>query len=434
MATDQTVLNMMGKAMWDPAPTETDLRSRQLAAALGYPLGWRVVRTIEQYAVPVARPAAIEAKPKEVRANDTGAGTVKEGFNEGAKAEGAAAIDEETKKLANGNANEKPVDKIPKVDTNECKQDHKVDPANSVETKTVDAIVDRIYAGKPASGCDMWVNHEAAMLAAQRWMEKEEEHENPPEEGKKYAAPTPFDNKGGHLLPRQAKFTVGDKVSVSYEGEWWDAKILRCKEHTVDGFRYQVYYAADGSKQSGIAEELIQQREDEDPSQTAVDLGLGEDWKAFSLSKNKWKIVSPDGTIYKSKKAALQACKDLQNEKSDEGDPPWRKTGNDYLGRQVRWTFDYKKSARRSITIEQIGIVEGWISETDVDQQGEPGFVSERTGKPAALFHVAFDDDPKTHPYGNALVDFVDLEEFELKEHLIPPEDEVRSAKKARTV
>ena len=38
----------MGKALWDPHPTETDLRARQLAAALGYPLEWRVVRTIEK--------------------------------------------------------------------------------------------------------------------------------------------------------------------------------------------------------------------------------------------------------------------------------------------------------------------------------------------------------------------------------------------------
>ena len=47
MASEQSVVNVMGRAMWDPHPTKTDLQSRQLAAALGYPSKWRVVRSIE---------------------------------------------------------------------------------------------------------------------------------------------------------------------------------------------------------------------------------------------------------------------------------------------------------------------------------------------------------------------------------------------------
>jgi hypothetical protein len=54
MATDRAVRRVMGRALWDPHPTVTDLRARQLAAALGYPHGWRVVRTIEKCPVAVS--------------------------------------------------------------------------------------------------------------------------------------------------------------------------------------------------------------------------------------------------------------------------------------------------------------------------------------------------------------------------------------------
>jgi hypothetical protein len=80
------------------------------------------------------------------------------------------------------------------------------------------------------------------------------------------------------------------------------------------------------------------------------------------------------------------------------------------------------------------GTVVGWISESDVDKAGEPGFVSERTGKPACLYHVKFPEDTH-HQYASLLVQTQDLEEYELLECLIP-EDELRGAspskKKAR--
>ncbi len=49
----------------------------------------------------------------------------------------------------------------------------------------------------------------------------------------------------------------------------------------------------------------------------------------------------------------------------------------------------------------------GWISADDVDKEGNPGFISEKDGEPAALYHVSFDS--------NAPIASQDLEEFELK-------------------
>jgi hypothetical protein len=67
MATDRAVRRVMGRALWDPHPTVTDLRARQLAAALGYPHGWRVVRTIEKCPVAVSTTDAPVASSTEGR-------------------------------------------------------------------------------------------------------------------------------------------------------------------------------------------------------------------------------------------------------------------------------------------------------------------------------------------------------------------------------
>lgn len=72
------------------------------------------------------------------------------------------------------------------------------------------------------------------------------------------------------------------------------------------------------------------------------------------------------------------------------------------------------------------GTVVGWISETDIDSAGEPGFVSDKTGKPACLFHVTFPED-NHHQYASLLIQSQDLEEYELLEVLIPANDEEES-------
>lgn len=80
----------------------------------------------------------------------------------------------------------------------------------------------------------------------------------------------------------------------------------------------------------------------------------------------------------------------------DEGDPPWRTGGHPLIGRWVRY-------ARKRAD----GKVVGWISETDVDSKGNPGFISTKTGVPANLFHVKFDDFEQ------------DFEQFEVEKILI---------------
>lgn len=86
---------------------------------------------------------------------------------------------------------------------------------------------------------------------------------------------------------------------------------------------------------------------------------------------------------------------------SEEGDPPWRTSNHKYLGRRVRYQFPGSDEGMHD------GVVKGWIADMDVDTEGEPGFVSEQSGKPAALFHVRFD--VNRCPFSSQ-----DLEEFEL--------------------
>lgn len=336
MASEQSVVNVMGRAMWDPHPTKTDLQSRQLAAALGYPSKWRVVRSIEP-------------------------------------------------------------------DTRH--------------------IVDRIYSNKPGSGCDTWFNHAGAMEAAAKWDDPE------------LCNQTPFAFNGGHLLPMQPLYEVGDKVQVKYEEQWWDAKILRRKEYPGI-FKYQVLYPTDTSKQSGVEEYLIRPRPTTDDAidaeKVASTLGLEKGWKAYSTGHNRWKIVSPDGETFKSKKAALDAIAAQNQASMDEGDPPWRTTDNEYLGRQVRWVTKHNASARRVVDLEQIGTVSGWISETDTDKEGQPGFVSEQTGKPAKLYHITFNED-RNHTYFSHLLVEQDMEEWELLENLIPDDEIIAAPPKKKT-
>jgi hypothetical protein len=328
MASEQTVLNIMGKALWDPNPTTTDLQARQLAVVLGYPRNWRVVRSLDD-----------------------------------------------------------------------------------------GVLVDRIYSDKPGSDCDTWFNHAGAMEAAATWETSDQ---------------TPYAFRGGHLLPLQPLFDKGDKVQVFYGDTWWNAKILRRKEYPGQ-FKYQVFYPSDASKQSGVEEALIRHRPTEvDPEVTASALGFGEGWKAYSVGNNKWKIVSRAGETYKTKKAALEAFQAETKAAADEGDPPWRTVDNEYLGRRVKWITQHKASARRTVSLEQIGTVTGWISETDVDKEGQPGFVAEQTGKPARLYHVKFYEDPH-HAYSSHFLSEQDLEEWELKASLIPEDEREPPKKKIRT-
>jgi len=189
--------------------------------------------------------------------------------------------------------------------------------------------------------------------------------------------------------------------------------------------------------------------------QVAADMGLPEGWSATVAPKSRFTFKSPDGkkkfyskkAVYahlgidisspspskakpstsgqKSKrrvgrprknpikedisKPAIDATAAATGEAAiEEGDPPWRTDGHKYLSKRVK--YEYAKGQYAG------GTVTGWISKDDVDKDGEPGFISEKTGKPAALFHIFFDTDSN--------IASQDLEEYELVEALVSDDDE----------
>jgi hypothetical protein len=86
------------------------------------------------------------------------------------------------------------------------------------------------------------------------------------------------------------------------------------------------------------------------------------------------------------------------------------------------------------ILLHEIGTVMGWISETDIDKAGEPGYVCPGTGKPARLYHIVFPEESH-HQYASLLLQTQDLEEYELLECLIDEKElsaSESSKKKAR--
>jgi hypothetical protein len=379
MASDQTVLDYIARALWDPRPTKTDKQALQLAEALGYPTGWRVVRTLETVHAPEIAAApenimqasladAVVSKPETVpvaKANnntfsprtDVAAAQVEA---EPAAATNDASLNPETNTESSANQadaitnqsrmateSEAPAS-VSNVELNKepSLPVHETQPPSIIEKQpnkptTIreypNCIVDRIYTGDPKEHCDMFYHHEAAMQAAKTWDEE---------------TSTLFDYNGGHLLPRLPLFQKGDKVQSLYSGEWWDATILR-RVTSPQGFKYQVHYTADRSKQSNVLECNIRDRPaSKDARLEASKLGLGDGWTAVMLDANRWKIVSPDGDVYTSKKKALEAYK-LSMEKM--GDPPWRTTDHEYLGRKVLWTMEHKVSARRTVQLEQVG-------------------------------------------------------------------------------
>mmetsp|Transcript_21284 Transcript_21284/g.29847 ORF Transcript_21284/g.29847 Transcript_21284/m.29847 type:complete len:419 (+) Transcript_21284:205-1461(+) len=178
----------------------------------------------------------------------------------------------------------------------------------------------------------------------------------------------------------------------------------------------------------------------------ALEMGLPDGWTAKLRPNSKYTFCSPDGnnkfsgikkvfqhlglpmpTTPKSSmsdsnkkrlkgKSALKANMMVQDA-VEEGDPPWRQEGHQFMGKRVKYITEIEKGGfgGKSGTIEASGTVTGWIASTDVDKNGEPGFISEASGKPAALFHVVFDS-------GNLLAS-QDLEEYELMEFLVEDND-----------
>jgi hypothetical protein len=159
----------------------------------------------------------------------------------------------------------------------------------------------------------------------------------------------------------------------------------------------------------------------------ATSLGLPEGWEAKSNGKSKYLFTSPEGLLFRTKKAAMEY---IQETNADQEDPPWRTAGHELIDRRVRMVHSHTLSGKRSIKVEQVGSVTGWISESDCDRHGDPGYVSEETKKPASLFHVVFDDAPG-HPHFKYLVESQDMEEAEVRKWLLE-EDAQQPRKRAR--
>lgn len=263
-------------------------------------------------------------------------------------------------------------------------------------------ISDRIHAvgkGKNKSRYT-WFHHEAAQLAAAKL-----ETEGAIDES--------------HLLPPMPLYTKGDVIQVNYEGKWFDATILKRKK-LADEFLYSVQYHEEDSTQDEVPEEDL--RPGQDPSILAMELGFTSDWKA-SRKGARYILTAPTGERFTTKKAAMKFLKEQNeppraDEDEDVGDPPWRAEGHEWIGRQIQWSTLHKVSGTRKIKVEQIGTIIGYIDATDVDKEGNPGFVSEKTGKPAHLFNVEFPDEPN-HPYASYLINVQDLEEHEVAEKLL---------------
>jgi hypothetical protein len=282
-----------------------------------------------------------------------------------------------------------------------------------VENKDGAPIIrDRIHAllGKKKKSQYTWFHHEAAQVAAAKL-----ESEGTVDES--------------HLLPPMPLYAKGDVVQVQWEGKWFEATILKRKKQ-ADSFLYSVYYPEDEATQDEIEEHEI--RPGEDPSTLAVQLGFPSDWKA-SRKGARYILTAPTGDRFTSKNAAMKFIKkkeEVKEEAKDEdvGDPPWRTQGHAWIGREVGWVSTHKVSGTRKVTVEQVGAIEGYIKSTDVDKEGNPGFISESTGQPADLFHVVFPDQPH-HTYSTFLLSSQDLEEHEVLESLL---EETPAAKRKR--
>mmetsp|Transcript_22458 Transcript_22458/g.28342 ORF Transcript_22458/g.28342 Transcript_22458/m.28342 type:complete len:432 (-) Transcript_22458:51-1346(-) len=186
----------------------------------------------------------------------------------------------------------------------------------------------------------------------------------------------------------------------------------------------------------------------------ASKMGLPEGWAAKIRPGSRFTFKNPDGTLkFTSKRAVFQhlglsppkhgynPLKDDDNkgdgdgdgadtdtigdkkgaanknkndnniviaEQDPEDDPPWRTGGNKYLGRRIQYTFLDGVTGKGTIT--------GWISDIDVDREGNPGFVSEKTKEPACLFHVTMDS--------NCSIAAQDFEEYELEDILVESDEE----------
>lgn len=440
MASYATVTQCMGKALWDPTPTiNNDIAAQQLAMALGYPVGWRVVRTIENDILDTTTTAGQQETTAD---KDSKKETDQPHEDKGKEEQGSKPVKPEAPETTpsvpveptltdTNNNSTTPLAPESTAKPNGVTSAEKIVKDTTCNTSTTEKpiriIVDRIFAGAPDTDCDMWYHHAGAMKAAAIWNDQLQESlsenaatatkkkKNSKKQGKQ--PPTPYFSNGGHLMPRQAKFQPGDTIFVLYGDTWYHAKILRKQKD----FKYQVYYTQDSSKESNVVESRIRARKKDSSKKSKKRRKSDEDESTAALEANDDDIVEDeDDEEYGTRNTPTTTT----TSSSSVGDPPWRTTGHEYLQRQVQWRSTHPITSRRTLELDQVGTVTGWIAATDVDSAGQPAFVSQQTNEPAALFHVEFNnDDPNTHPHGSYLLQSVDLEEYEVVEHLMAKEE-----------
>ena len=173
----------------------TDAESeRQLARSLGYPKSWHVVRL-------VPHPSLIEEEPE---TDDAGGAT-------------ASAIPSNNDELTGGETGQAIVQS--EEDNKGLDKDRAAEKVKSGPGKGT--YMDIIYTGDPSAGVDVYYNHSAALAAALQWNEE---------------TSTGYDNKGGQMLPRVAKFKKGSWVEVFYpdENKWYKAQVEKVKHYAND--------------------------------------------------------------------------------------------------------------------------------------------------------------------------------------------------------
>lgn len=353
---------------WEHFPTINDEKAQmRLARAMGYPPSWRVVRNLIQ--VPI---------PEYLAKQYTKSG-------------------------------------VKSITTNE----------DGVHMMTT--VQDRIYAGEPTSQPDGYYNHAAALLASSKlpWRPEYDDviHDNNDDDfdDDMYCS-TSHRNKGGQLKGREAKFEEGDIVEVLYdededeEPEWYEATIIKKIEY-VDDIRYNIHYTVDDAMQPNVREDKIRAtkktksiKKKKAAAAAAAPKAkkkaggrkraADSDLKTPSKPKKKrGRGGRPAGSKNKSKTPPVEETPQLDFT-LDEGDPPWRTTGHDYIMREIQWTPEGGDEP-------SIGTIVAYIADTDVDSEGNPGFTCSKTGEPANLFHVVFDDFEQ------------DFEQFEIEEFLV---------------
>jgi len=330
---------------------------------------------------------------------------------------------------------------------------------------------DTIYAGKPEANSDTYYNHLAAMDAAMKWKEGES---TPYDDNGGQMLPVdqsveiidgdevevyydPDDAWYGALVKKVVHYKDDVRYSVKYKADRSTqdnicvenirllkagkksrtkagkakkvttpkAKISKAKSAAASNSKKRKTAKSSATKAKKKRIEKVEYIPDAKGLHLAADMGLPENWTADARSKSRFVFLSPDGAKRFTSKTSVFAYLDNlepptpfideQDEetpvepKVEEDDPPWRTGGHSFLQKRVKYEASKGEYA--------FGTVAAWISADDVDSEGNPGFLSEKDGKPAALFHITFD--------ANSAFASQDLEEFELMDTFIEEKEQI---------